>query len=151
MVNGNCAVFNCTNSQYRIRQWKKEACQKHDGLPHKECPCPQPFTLHTFPSVLLNSDKRREWIRLMNRTTVKNSAWCPGKSDVVCSDHFIDKRPTLANPNPVLNLGYEKPVKKQEESSIAVSFLQSKERTENQILKKLLRKFLKKNLAMNAL
>ena len=79
---------------------------------HEECPCQQPFTLHTFPSVLLNSDKRREWIRLMNRTTVKNTAWCLGKSDVVCSDHFVDKRPTLENPNPVLNLGYEKPAKK---------------------------------------
>eukprot|EP00112_Aurelia_sp_Birch-Aquarium-sp1_P014028 Seg3.22 transcript_id=Seg3.22/GoldUCD/mRNA.D3Y31 product="Ragulator complex protein LAMTOR1" protein_id=Seg3.22/GoldUCD/D3Y31 len=32
MVNGNCAVFNCTNSQYRIRKWKKEACQKHDVI-----------------------------------------------------------------------------------------------------------------------
>ena len=112
MVNGNCAVFNCTNSQYRIRKWKKQACKEHDGLTHEECPCQQPFTLHTFPSVLLNSDKRREWIRLMNRTTVKNTAWCPGKSDVVCSDHFVDKRPTLENPNPVLNLGYEKPAKK---------------------------------------
>ena len=112
MVNGNCAVFNCTNSQYRIRKWKKQACKEHDGLTHEECPCQQPFTLHTFPSALLNSDKRREWIRLMNRTTVKNTAWCPGKSDVVCSDHFVDKRPTLENPNPVLNLGYEKPAKK---------------------------------------
>ena len=36
----------------------------------------------------------------------------PGKSDVVCSEHFVDKRPTLENPNPVLNLGYEKPAKK---------------------------------------
>eukprot|EP00794_Sanderia_malayensis_P012588 gene12588-biopygen10025 len=84
----------------------------HDGLTHAECPCQQPFTLHTFPSVLLNSDKRQEWIRLMNRKTPKKTAWCPGKSDVVCSDHFVDKRPTLENPNPVLNLGYEKPAKR---------------------------------------
>ena len=48
----------------------------------------------------------------MNRTTKKNTAWLPGESDLVCSLHFVDGRPSLQNPNPTLDLGYEKAAKK---------------------------------------
>jgi len=47
----------------------------------------------------------------MNRTTKKNSAWMPGESDLVCSLHFVDGKPSLENPNPTLNLGYQKAAK----------------------------------------
>ena len=30
---------------------------------------------------------------------------------MVCSKHFVDKRPTLKNSNPTLDLGYDKPAK----------------------------------------
>ena len=32
-------------------------------------------------------------------------------SDMVCSKHFVDGKPTSENPMPSLNLGYEKPTK----------------------------------------
>ena len=38
--------------------------------------------------------------------------WTPGSSDLVCSLHFVDGKPTLGNPNPSINVGYEKPAKK---------------------------------------
>ena len=81
-------------------------------LLHEECLCPQPYTLHRFPSELLNAASRNEWIRLMNRTTKKNTKWMPGESDLVCSVHFVDGKPSLQNPNPTLNLGYQKAAKK---------------------------------------
>ena len=112
MVNGNCAVVSCTNSRYKIKVWEKKICEEHLDQLHKDCPCPRPFRLYTFPSVLLNSDKRAEWTRLMKRTTKRNTAWTPGSSDMVCSKHFINGQPTLANPNPTIELGYEKPAKK---------------------------------------
>ena len=31
---------------------------------------------------------------------------------MVCSIHFVDGRPTLENPNPTLDLGYDKPAKR---------------------------------------
>ncbi len=31
---------------------------------------------------------------------------------MVCSQHSVDAKPTLANPNPTINLGYERPTKK---------------------------------------
>ena len=111
MVNGNCAVFGCGSSQYRLKKWKKVPCGEHSGILHEECPCPRPYTLHRFPSKLLNAESRKEWIRLMNRTTKKNSAWMPGESDLVCSLHFVDGKPSLENPNPTLNLGYQKAAK----------------------------------------
>eukprot|EP00795_Rhopilema_esculentum_P016490 gene16490-biopygen5692 len=47
----------------------------------------------------------------MRRTRKGNKEWTPGQSDMVCSRHFVDGRPTLANPNPSLDLGYDKPAK----------------------------------------
>eukprot|EP00112_Aurelia_sp_Birch-Aquarium-sp1_P017359 Seg4013.1 transcript_id=Seg4013.1/GoldUCD/mRNA.D3Y31 product="hypothetical protein" protein_id=Seg4013.1/GoldUCD/D3Y31 len=112
MVNGNCAVVGCTNSRYKIKVWEKKDCHEHSGQVHKDCPCPPPFYLHSFPSKLLNSEKRKEWIRLVKRTRKGNKEWTPGQSDMVCSKYFVDMRPTLENPNPFLDLGYEKPAKK---------------------------------------
>ena len=112
MVNGNCAFVGCTNSNYRLRKWKKETCEGHSGQSHEERPCVQPFWLHKFPSVLKNLEKRKEWIHLMRRTTKKKSTWSPGDSDMVCSEHFVDGMPTYENPNPSLRLGYEPPPKK---------------------------------------
>ena len=48
----------------------------------------------------------------MNRTTKKNTKWIPGGSGLVCSLHFVDGKPSLQNPNPTLNLGYQKAAKK---------------------------------------
>ena len=113
MVNGNCAVVGCTNSNYQLRKWKQKLCENHVGELHKDCPCPQPFTLHRFPSVKLNSERRIEWIRRINRTTKRKTEWTPNdNSDLVCSAHFIDGKPSLSNPDPTINLGYEKPSKK---------------------------------------
>ncbi len=112
MVNGNCAVIGCTNSRYKIKVWEKKECLEHKGQTHKDCPCDRPFRLHIFPSIKLNSDKRKEWIRLLRRVKKGNKEWTPGQSDMVCSIHFVDGRPTLENPNPTLDLGYDKPAKR---------------------------------------
>ena len=48
----------------------------------------------------------------MNRTTKKNTKWIPGGIGLVCSLHFVDGKPSLQNPNPTLNLGYQKAAKK---------------------------------------
>ena len=112
MTNGNCAVVGCTNSNYRLKKWRKEQCEIHAGSIHQDCPCVQPFWLHKFPSVLKNQESRKEWTRLMKRTNKRNTSWTPGESDMVCSKHFVDGMPTVENPNPTLNLGYELPAKK---------------------------------------
>ena len=48
----------------------------------------------------------------MNRTTKKNTAWVPGESYLVFPLHFVDRKPSLQNPNQTLNLGYQKAAKK---------------------------------------
>ena len=113
MVNGNCAVVGCRNSNYRLKQWKKKDCTEHKGLSHGDCSCPRPFTLHRFPSKLLNSERRKVWIHKMRRVSAKNTTWSPGESDMVCSEHFVDGHPTVENPDPTLNLGYVTEMKKQ--------------------------------------
>ncbi len=103
MVNGNCAVVNRTNSKYKLRQWREKNCDLHAGKLKQDCPCTPPFHLHSFSSVKRNFERRKEWIRLINRTTKRNTAWNPGQSDMVCSIHFIDGEPTVENPNPTFN------------------------------------------------
>ena len=46
----------------------------------------------------------------MSRLEKDGSKWLPKPSDRVCSDHFIDKIPTEAHPDPTLHLGYDVPV-----------------------------------------
>ena len=66
-------------------------------------------TLHRFPSIKLNSERHKEWIRLMNLTTKRKPAWTPNDNgDMVCSEYFVDGDPSLESPNPNLKLGYEK-------------------------------------------
>ena len=113
MVNGNCAVVGCTSSNYQLKKWRKELCKVHEGSCHIDCPCSRLFTLHRFPSELLNSTRRKIWINQIKRETRNKTAWTPGQSDMVCSKHFVDGCPSLENPDPTLELEYEKKTKKQ--------------------------------------
>ena len=103
MVNGNCSVVGCTNSQRKIKQWNKLLCSTHNKL-NEECPCKQPYKLYCFPSKLRNGDSRARWIRAVNRVSEKKTKWEPGSSDRICSAHFVDGIPTPLNPDPSIKL-----------------------------------------------
>ena len=66
------------------------------------------FRLYTFPSELRFAAIRYKWILAINRETKKKKPWKPGKSDVVCSVHFIEAMPTALNPDPTLELEHIK-------------------------------------------
>ena len=100
-----CAIVGCSNSTYRINKWKNEICDLHN-VQHRDCECPRPFRLHMFPSELRNGERRMEWVRACRRDTSDHKNWKPGKSDRVCSEHFIDEEPTLEHPIPTEKLGY---------------------------------------------
>ena len=103
-----CAVINCTNSSYKLTKWKKSTCQIHAGLRKEHCPCQPPFLRFCFPSTLRNGEKRDAWRRLLRRVDQNKSPWYPSESDRVCSSHSVDGEPSVKNPNPTLNLGYER-------------------------------------------
>ena len=104
----NCAVINYTNSSYKLTKWKKSTCEIHAGLTKEHCPCQPPFRLFCFPSTLGNGEKRDARRRLLRRVNQNKSPWHPSESDRVCSSHFVDGGPIVKNPNPTLNLGYER-------------------------------------------
>ena len=67
-----------------------------------------PFVLYPFPTEKKKPEKRKRWNKLMNRKNEKTGHnWENKVHDRVCSIHFPDGKPTLANPDPVLNLGYD--------------------------------------------
>ena len=43
----------------------------------------------------------------MRRTTVGHEMWIPKPSDIVCSNHFVDKEPTTDHHDPTIHLGYD--------------------------------------------
>lgn len=108
----NCAISGCTHSSYTLERWQKTMCEMHKIL-HSLCTCQPPFTLHPFPTERSNPEIRKKWIKLINRkdtTPTKKSndkIWHPARFSRVCSEHFIDGKPTLAHPCPTLKLGYE--------------------------------------------
>ena len=109
----NCAVIGCSNSTVKIYKWRTEPCTVHEGKTRKECGCwlEPPYKLFCFPSELKNAKARKIWIGRLRRENKDRSAWIPGVSDRVCSAHFVDGIPTVANPDPTINMGYDVPPK----------------------------------------
>ena len=107
MSKRHCCINNCTNGGYKINQWKKTFCFKHN-INHGigSCICDPPFTLFTFPSEKSDSYNRGVWIKNINRKATDNKIWLPNVDSRVCSEHFLDGRPTVLNPYPTLKLGH---------------------------------------------
>ena len=103
----NCAVIGCTNNSRKLEKWQKTSCETHNGTLKSECCCEAPFRLFCFPGAVRYSEKREKWVRLMKRQRADKSMWIPSSSDRVCSRHFVDGIPTVGNPDPALQLGYD--------------------------------------------
>lgn len=52
--------------------------------------------------------------------------WLPNKSSRVCSENFIDGKPTKENPDPILKMGYEIQVKRVRKSPACREFVPTK-------------------------
>ena len=100
-----CAILGCRNGTYRLKKWKEKLCGEH-GCRHDSCS--PPFVLYPFPTIKNYPDRRKMWIKAVNRkhlTTGKN--WVPSADDRVCSIHFVDGKPSNTFPYPSINLGYK--------------------------------------------
>lgn len=65
------------------------------------------FRLFPFPTERKDPNKRNNWMKLVNRSDERRMhLWQPSKDSRVCSLHFLDGEPTLLNPNPTQNMGY---------------------------------------------
>ena len=114
IMSTRCCAFNsCTNNATKITQWQKQICPIHNvnqGL--ASCICEPPFRLFPFPTTRRDDQSRKKWASIVNRKNGSEN-WEPVPDSRVCSEHFLDKRPTPENPYPSLKLGYTpyKPVK----------------------------------------
>lgn len=99
----NCAIKDCTNNWYALEKWMEEPCLVHK--PYNKgigtCICSPPFTLFPFPTERKDPEARRKWTSIVNRKD-----WTPKSESRICSNHFVEGSPTVANPYPTLNLGY---------------------------------------------
>ena len=111
MSQRNCCVTGCSNSGYRLKIWRSKICLQHNANYGKRpCVCDPPFQLLPFPS---DPYERQAWIKAVNRKDVQNPnmIWQPNVDSRMCSVHFIDGKPTGANPYPTLDLGHNlKPI-----------------------------------------
>ena len=92
----SCAVHACRNNRKQIILWKKSMCELH-GQIHDQCPCLIPNRLHVMPS---KESIRLGWIKVLNRKKLPKKLF-------VCSQHFIDGKPTDRNPYPKLKFRYK--------------------------------------------
>lgn len=103
-----CAVIGCSNGTYRLRKWKENNCTEH-GCLHDRCPCDSPFQLYPFPTMKGDPHTRLQWIKAFNRKDAKTGKnWIPNADDLICSNHFVDGKPTSSFPYPSINLGHRK-------------------------------------------
>ncbi|KAK3088554.1 hypothetical protein FSP39_020520 [Pinctada imbricata] len=63
--------------------------------------------LFPFPTQKKDREKRERWKQLVGRAGQGKKLWSPSKDSRICSNHFIDGQPTVDNPYPTLNLGYD--------------------------------------------
>lgn len=67
------------------------------------------FRLHPFPSLKRQPIANAMWKKMINRTSPsnRNRLFTVKTKMRVCSDHFIDKKPTFDNSHPTLMMGYQ--------------------------------------------
>jgi len=75
-----CAVHECYNNWKKLRIWKESECEIHHS-PHAECPCIKPYSLHRFPGRKGEEDKKRQWVKNINRKGFE-----PNSHSVVCTN-----------------------------------------------------------------
>ncbi|XP_047137793.1 uncharacterized protein LOC124814300 [Hydra vulgaris] len=105
-----CAVFDCSSSQYNLELWRNEFCELHKVLRSSlTCRCSEPYKLFVFPSEKKLPEKRLKWQQLINRQSpTRRNKYCKiGANHRVCSKHFVDSEPSVENPYPIINLGYD--------------------------------------------
>ncbi|CAB3992839.1 uncharacterized protein LOC111330135 [Paramuricea clavata] len=103
----NCCIIGCSNSDYQLLKWLNSHPCSRPSI--EECNCEPPFKLFPFPGEKTDPESKNQWTRLVNRKNSNNSkkVWQSNKNSRVCSSHFVDRKPTTANPNPTLNLGHQ--------------------------------------------
>lgn len=98
----------CGNSGARLKKWMDNLCPVHECSQGRGiCDCVPPFSLFPFPTDLQSSERRQQWIKLIDRKDKKGKNWQPKSDSRVCRKHFPDGRPTSQNLNPTINLGYK--------------------------------------------
>ena len=114
-----CAVIGCSNSCKKLARWRETICPLH-RCPQgsSACTCKPPYYMLMFPKV---DEVKLAWEKCVNRTesvtrTVKynktttyhkkGDRWKSSPNDRICTVHFVDGKPTPANPLPTLHLGY---------------------------------------------
>ena len=93
----SCAVNGCSNNCRKLNEWKQTFYELQKQK-HEDCSCMIPYRLHTIPS---KESIRLQWANALNRKFLPKQVF-------VCSEHFLDGKPTERNPIPQLKLGYEK-------------------------------------------
>ena len=66
-----------------------------------------PFVYLLFRHPKPKKEEREKWAKLIKRAGKNGNLWQPTDNDRVCSEHFSDGIPTVDDPHPTLNLGYE--------------------------------------------
>ena len=109
-----CAVVGCSSSTYQLQKWRKGFCTSHNcHRTSQDCTCPDLFQLYPFPTLKGDREKRKEWVKSINRKNPKTGKnWQPSEDDRVCSKHFVDGQPTVDHPCPTVNMGYNYQPKK---------------------------------------
>ena len=85
MVNFHCLIKGC-NADVR----KKSKLKKYPWMVG--------VTFHSFPHKKYAKLQRSRWIQLIRR----EKDFRPTKNDRICSQHFLDGKPSKENPNPCL-------------------------------------------------
>lgn len=113
MSKRHCNVVGCGNNGIKLNKWKERDCEIH-GCKYGggKCVCDPPFVLYTFPTNLGDPLGRKRWASALKRKNAKTGKdWQPNYDSRVCSDHFIESKPTSNSPYPTLKLGYNKLIK----------------------------------------
>ena len=78
-----CAVVGCSSSTYQLQKWRKGFCTSHNcHRTSQDCTCPDLFQLYPFPTLKGDPEKRKEWVKSINRKNPKTGKnWQPSEDD----------------------------------------------------------------------
>ena len=69
-----CCVTGCSSSDYKLDNWGKLHCNKHNCLNRSDkCSCRPPYQFNSFPTEAKKPALRKGWLQLINRVEKSSS------------------------------------------------------------------------------
>ena len=95
MTFAHCAMFDCSNGNYRLERCRRNHDCKFPPSPSKDgnlkkCGCEPPFVLHNFPTEKEDPDGRKRWTKIVSLLYILCCGYIVGYIETMANYNVVD-------------------------------------------------------------